>query len=180
MRFLKKIFFINILFFSFVIIHGCSGVKEKIGLIKKAPDEFQVYENKPLSLPPNFDLRPPVDGNIKNQEESSEKLIFSEDNEQDESLSLSDEILLISVGEKDSDKNIRKIINEENSIQEVEKSLLDQLLDFDTIFKVQGKEESNEINAEKEKERINLLKDEDKNIKVNNQATIIEKEGSLD
>jgi len=178
MRFLKKIFFINILFFSFVIINGCSGVKEKIGLIKKAPDEFQVYENKPLTLPPNFDLRPPVDGNIENQEESSEKLIFSEDNEKDESLSLSDEILLISVGEKDSDKNIRKIINEENSIQEVEKSLLDKILDFDLIFEVQDKEESHEINAEKE--RIDMLKDEDKNIKVNNQATIIEKEGNLD
>jgi len=178
MRFFKKIFFMNILFFSFVIINSCSGVKEKMGLIKKAPDEYQVYENKPLTLPPNFDLRPPVDGNIENKEESNEKLIFSEDNEKDESLSLSDEILLISVGEKDSDRNIRKIINEENSIQEVEKSLLDQILDFDKIFEVQ--DESNEINAKKEKERIDILKDEDKNIKVNNQATIIEKEGSLD
>jgi len=178
MRFFKKIFFMNILFFSFVIINSCSGVKEKMGLIKKAPDEYQVYENKPLTLPPNFDLRPPVDGNIENKEESNEKLIFSEDNEKDESFSVSDEILLIAVGEKDSDKNIRKIINEENSIQEVEKSLLDKILDFDPIFEVQDKEESNEINAEKE--RIDMLKDEDKNIKVNNQATIIEKEGNLD
>ena len=178
MRFFKKIFFMNILFFSFVIINSCSGVKEKMGLIKKAPDEYQVYENKPLTLPPNFDLRPPVDGNIENKEESNEKLIFSEDNEKDESFSVSDEILLIAVGEKDSDKNIRKIINEENSIQEVEKSLLDKILDFDLIFEVQDKEESHEINAEKE--RIDMLKDEDKNIKVNNQATIIEKEGSLD
>jgi len=178
MRFFKKIFFMNILFFSFVIINSCSGVKEKMGLIKKAPDEYQVYENKPLTLPPNFDLRPPVDGNIENKEESNEKLIFSEDNEKDESFSVSDEILLIAVGEKDSDKNIRKIINEENSIQEVEKSLLDKILDFDLIFEVQDKEESHEINAEKE--RIDMLKDEDKNIKVNNQATIIEKEGNLD
>ena len=47
---LLKIYFIHI--GIILLLYGCGGVKEKIGMIKKAPDEFQVYESKPLSVPP--------------------------------------------------------------------------------------------------------------------------------
>lgn len=43
---------------------GCSGLKDNLGLEKKAPDEFAVVRNAPLSLPPNFNLRPPKPGEI--------------------------------------------------------------------------------------------------------------------
>jgi hypothetical protein len=44
---------------------GCSGgVQESLGLKKKAPDEFAVVRNAPLSLPPNFNLRPPKKGEV--------------------------------------------------------------------------------------------------------------------
>lgn len=167
MRFLKKIFFINILFFSFIILNGCGGVKEKIGLIKKAPDEYQVYENKPLAVPPNFELRPPLEDNTQKEEDLDKKLIFSEVDQENESLTVSDEILLIAVGEKNSEKNIRKIINEENSIQEVDKSLLDKILNFDPIFEVEEDKDSENINAEDEKKRIEDSKSEIKSIETN-------------
>ena len=88
-------------------------------------------------------------------------------------------MLLIAVREKESEKNIRKIINEENSIQEVDKSILDKILDFERVFEVKKNEEDT-INAKEEKERIEKLEEEGKIIKVENQAIIIEKEGSLD
>lgn len=38
---------------------ACSNVtKEKLGLTKKAPNEFMVTTRPPLSLPPEYDLRP--------------------------------------------------------------------------------------------------------------------------
>ena len=83
------------------------------------------------------------------------------------------------MGEKTSDKNIRKIINGDNSIEEVDKSIMEQILDFDPLFEVIKKEEE-EINPQEEKERIEKLTKEGKIIKVDNQAIIIEKEGSLD
>lgn len=43
-------------------LSACGGItKDKIGLSKQAPDEFMVTTRKPLSLPPEYDLRPIVE-----------------------------------------------------------------------------------------------------------------------
>tara|TARA_B110000261_G_scaffold78871_1_gene90805 strand:+ start:235 stop:768 length:534 start_codon:yes stop_codon:yes gene_type:complete len=177
MRALLKIYIIPISIMFF--LYGCGGVKEKIGLIKRAPDEFQVYESKPLSVPPDFDLRPPVEGDMLT-EESNEEIIFRNENNTEENLTLSDEILLIAVGEKETKVNIRKIINDDNSIEALDKSIIDKILDFDAVFEVKGDELSEEINPAMEKERIEKSKKEDQIIKGANDGVIIEKAGSLD
>lgn len=43
---------------------ACGGgtVQESLGLVRSAPDEFQVVSRAPLSLPPDYDLRPPRPG----------------------------------------------------------------------------------------------------------------------
>ena len=45
-----------------VAISGCSGIKDDLGLAKRAPDEFAVVKRPPLSMPPDFALRPPRPG----------------------------------------------------------------------------------------------------------------------
>lgn len=40
---------------------GCSDFRQAIGTEKSAPDEFQVVVRPPLSLPPDFNLRPNAD-----------------------------------------------------------------------------------------------------------------------
>lgn len=48
---------------TLVLATGCSGLSEAIGLSRRAPpDEFQVVTNAPLSVPPEFALRPPAPG----------------------------------------------------------------------------------------------------------------------
>ena len=37
---------------------ACGITKEKLGLGKNVPDETMVSTRKPLSLPPEYDLRP--------------------------------------------------------------------------------------------------------------------------
>lgn len=50
---------------SGALLAGCgSGIQDTLGLNKKAPDEFSVVRNAPLSLPPNFALRPPKLGEV--------------------------------------------------------------------------------------------------------------------
>lgn len=39
-----------------------NGVKDALGLNREAPDEFTVVSRPPLSLPPDFSLRPPQPG----------------------------------------------------------------------------------------------------------------------
>lgn len=46
------------------LIAACSGndVRDTLGLDRSAPDEFVVYSRPPLSVPPEFDLKPPRPG----------------------------------------------------------------------------------------------------------------------
>lgn len=41
------------------LITSCSSFKEKAGLVKYQPDEYQVITNPPLTVPPNFNIQSP-------------------------------------------------------------------------------------------------------------------------
>ena len=43
-------------------LSACEGFSDALGLGKKAPDEFAVVRSAPLTLPPDFTLRPPRPG----------------------------------------------------------------------------------------------------------------------
>src|SRR5690349_9546598 len=47
---------------SALALSACGGnsVKETLGLERSAPDEFRVVSRPPLSVPPQFSLRPPA------------------------------------------------------------------------------------------------------------------------
>src|SRR5262249_21673918 len=53
---------------SFILLPGCTGLKRAIGLEQVAPDEFAVESRAPLTIPPDFDLRPPQPGAPRPQE----------------------------------------------------------------------------------------------------------------
>ncbi len=50
--------------FLSLALAGCGqgSVKETLGLDRKPPDEFRVVARPPLSVPPDFSLRPPAEG----------------------------------------------------------------------------------------------------------------------
>ncbi len=45
-----------------LLLGGCGDVRQGLGFEKKAPDEFAVVSRAPLSLPPDYTLRPPQPG----------------------------------------------------------------------------------------------------------------------
>lgn len=49
---------------ALLLLSACSGdeVKSTLGLERSAPDEFKVVSRPPLSVPPEFTLRPPLPG----------------------------------------------------------------------------------------------------------------------
>lgn len=62
------------LFGSALALAGCSSNPMRtFGLSRDAPDEFLVTTRAPLSLPPNFDLRPPDPGAPRPQEQSERR-----------------------------------------------------------------------------------------------------------
>jgi hypothetical protein len=65
--------FASVLVLATIALAGCSGTKEKLGLTKKAPDEFAVVKRAPLSMPPDYTLRPPRPGAPRPQEQSPQE-----------------------------------------------------------------------------------------------------------
>src|SRR3954447_7642403 len=57
---------------TLVLLAGCSSDKlsRTFGLTRDAPDEFTVTTRAPLSMPPDFSLRPPRPGAPRPQEQS--------------------------------------------------------------------------------------------------------------
>jgi len=53
------------------LLPGCTDFKRSIGLEKTSPDEFAVESRAPLTMPPDFELRPPQPGAARPQEKSS-------------------------------------------------------------------------------------------------------------
>lgn len=62
-------------------LQGCSDAKKTLGLGKRSPDEFTVTTRAPLTVPPEFALRPPQPGIQRPQElnptEAARQSIFS-------------------------------------------------------------------------------------------------------
>jgi len=53
---------------TILLISGCTDVRRAVGLERTSPDEFAVETRAPLTIPPEYDLRPPQPGAPRPQE----------------------------------------------------------------------------------------------------------------
>jgi hypothetical protein len=56
---------------SMTLLSGCDSVRQVVGLDRRGPDEFAVESRAPLTIPPDFELRPPAPGASRPQEVSA-------------------------------------------------------------------------------------------------------------
>ena len=74
---MKNVKIFTILFMAFLTF-GCSTItKEELGLAKRAPNEFMVSPRSPLTLPPEYDLRPVSDDFAKSNVKETDEHSFS-------------------------------------------------------------------------------------------------------
>jgi hypothetical protein len=52
-------------------LSACTNFKRAVGMEQTSPDEFAVESRAPLTMPPDFDLRPPKPGAARPQETST-------------------------------------------------------------------------------------------------------------
>jgi Protein of unknown function (DUF3035) len=55
------------------LLSSCSDLKQLVGLDQPMPDEFAVESRAPLTIPPEFNLRPPEPGAPRPQEKTAEQ-----------------------------------------------------------------------------------------------------------
>jgi hypothetical protein len=125
---------------------GCSGVKETLGLTKQSPDEFKVVSRAPLSMPPDYNLRPPTPGAARPQEgtprDQAQQAVFQHatlpadaippigEGESETAQSSGESALLQSAGATGVDPNIRQVVDAETAEDEADSRTLADTLVF--------------------------------------------------
>ncbi|MBO6518615.1 MAG: DUF3035 domain-containing protein [Rhodospirillales bacterium] len=144
-----------------ITLSACESAKKVISNSKDAPDEFVVYQRPPLSLPPEFSLRPPAPGTTGPQaitptDQARAALLQQAPQIKDRSQSdpnLSDGLnaIMAKTGANVADPTIREVVNAETNLLSKE----DQRLADKMIFWVDDKPyEGTVVDAVKEQQRI--------------------------
>jgi hypothetical protein len=137
---------------------ACGGAKEKLGLTKKSPDEFAVVKRAPLSMPPDYTLRPPTPGAPRPQEQSPQaaarQSVFGADDGQagtQTQYTGDDAAFLNSAGAVNTNPDIRRAVDSETAIlDEKERPVVKRILGM----KSPEQAPANVVNAKKEAERL--------------------------
>ena len=145
---MKKIL-ITIIFISF--LQSCNSVRESAGVNRKNIDEYQVIENPPLIIPPNFNLISPDQIETKTLEGTeskiAEQILFGLDNNEvniNKNEGLLNEIIE-QTSQNDELNDIRNTID--NNFAD-EKNINDDV-DFNNIEEVNSAIEETNTNREK-------------------------------
>jgi hypothetical protein len=112
---------------------GCAGFSKAIGAEKSAPDEFRVVTTAPLSLPPDYALRPPKPGDPRPQElrpdRQARAAVFGEDIAP--TATPGERALVSRAGADAVDPNIRALVDLEGaSLVRKNDGFTDRLLSF--------------------------------------------------
>lgn len=114
---------------------ACSGdeLTRTFGLTRDAPDEFQVTTRAPLSMPPDFSLRPPRPGASRPQELSGSQqaeaaLVPDSINAQTPRASSPGQQALVAAAGRPAPADIRAEVNSEAAIDAPNRSFADRLM----------------------------------------------------
>ena len=118
------------------MLAACGDLRDDLGLGRSAPDEFAVVDRAPLSVPPDFSLRPPQPGAKRPQEvdmtQRANNIVFGGDTAAANSApgaSSAENTLLTSAGAAKADSNIRETVDREAAQKVVgNEHLVDELL----------------------------------------------------
>ncbi len=100
---MKKTFILMTL--AAAALTACStATKEKLGLVKQAPNEFMVMSRAPLSLPPDYNMRPVNDMSAMYEVDMTRRL---------EGMSLGEQKLMSKIEAQNTDEDIKAKIEAE-------------------------------------------------------------------
>lgn len=156
----KFLFLTTSLVLASIALGGCSNVRQTMGLERNKPDEFRVVSRAPLTVPPDFTLRPPKPGTDNNSEttpkdQAAQTLLGGNpsDSAPSGSTSTREAKLLEQTGANKADPNIKAVIERETEqLVDANKTLLDRITKFDPSAVT--------VNPAEEKERLEKNKEQ--------------------
>jgi hypothetical protein len=125
-----------------VILVGCEQTRGLFGMNKKPPDEFAVVSRAPLSMPPDYGLRPPAPGTRRPQElaprQAARKAVFSNTGAKPKAnpkggFSSGESAILNRAGALNANPNIRRTVDSESTaLVQTDVTFLDKLVFWQT------------------------------------------------
>lgn len=132
---------------------GCASLSRAVGATKTTPDEFRVVTSAPLTLPPDYNLRPPAPGEARPQElepgAEARAALFGE--QVGTQASAGERTFVVAAGAAAADANIRNTIDyEAQGIVRRNEGFVNRLLSFGG----QDAQQPAPVNAEEEARRL--------------------------
>jgi hypothetical protein len=132
---------------------GCASLNRSLGAARTAPDEFRVVTQAPLTLPPDYSLRPPRPGETRPEElqptQEARAALFGQ--EIARGSSQGERALVSNAGAEAVDPTIRDTIDyESQGIVRRNQDFVDRVL----AFGGSGAQPAAPLNAEQEAERL--------------------------
>jgi hypothetical protein len=110
---------------------GCESAGRALGVTKVTPDEFRVVTKAPLTVPPDYSLRPPAPGEPRPQElqpESAARLAI-EGQQEATTRSEGEKLLVSKAGADKADPLVRYVVDDEfGALAHKEPSFADRVI----------------------------------------------------
>ena len=138
---------------------GCEQTRNILGMTKKVPDEFAVVTRAPLSMPPDYGLRPPAPGQSRPQEmaprEAARSILLKNAGTKPAApptgrFTAGEAAILTRAGALNADPMIRRTVNRESTgLAQADKTFLDKI-----VFWQKQMPPGTVVDAEKESRRL--------------------------
>jgi hypothetical protein len=118
-------------------VSACGDTRKALGFDKAPPDEFKIVNRAPLSLPPDYALRPPTPGAARPQEQTipdqARQVVLGGQTQPRPAVpagaSAGEAALLAKVGAPRSDPRIRETVDRESAaIVDADRTFLDRIV----------------------------------------------------
>ena len=150
---MRPITYLAVLVAASAAVSGCASVQRAVGATRTAPDEFRIVTQAPLTLPPDYNLRPPRPGEARPQENApnaeARAALFGQD--VGATASPGERQLVTNAGAEAADANIRDTIDfESQGIVRRNEGFVNRLL----AFQGSGAQASTPLSPEAEAARL--------------------------
>lgn len=115
---------------SALLATGCTSMSKAVGMRKTTPNEFNILTKPPLVVPPEYNLRPPMAGELDVEEKyatvAARKALIGEIDPAKPSQG--EAVLIARAGGGSADPAVRVIIDGQNSIERKKRGFSDRII----------------------------------------------------
>lgn len=168
-----------------LLLGACDAVKKQVGVGRNSPDEFAVVKRAPLTLPPEYALRPPSADYIPPASEATQQarsaLMGGETQASAAKTGSAEEAFLSRAGAKQADPDIRAAINRDNGYIALQnRTVADKLIFWGDGETSPERVPTSVVDAKAEAERLQKNREEGKAVTEGDVPVIEKKKSTFD